>query len=103
MNRFAGRRQFLSRTLQATAAGGLVSTLRRADTPDGGPGTDPVRVWWDTQRRRWPQRPEASGSLILFVSTSDPTAPQPRDFDIVSGDVWWRHPSSQQSLEQWRL
>jgi hypothetical protein len=102
MNRFVGRRQFLSRTLQATAAGGLVSTLRRSDKPAGGPRTSPVRLWWDTRLKRWPQRPEVTGSLILFDSTSDATAPQPRDFDLASGDVWWRHPSSEQSLE-WRL
>ena len=103
MSRFVDRRQFLSRSVQVTATAGLVSTIRSADTRSGAAGTEPVRVRWDTQRRRWSQRPAVPGSRILFVSTDDPTAPQPRDFDLASGDVWWRHPCSDDSAAQWRL
>jgi hypothetical protein len=103
MHRFVDRRQFLGRTLQVTATAGLVSTARSADKPEGASTTGPVRVRWDSQRRIWSQRPAVRGSLILFISTDDPTAPQPGDFDMASGDVWWRHPSSQQSLAQGRL
>jgi hypothetical protein len=103
MSQFVDRRRFLSRSLQVTAAGGLVSTISSTHTRSSAAGSDPVRVRWDTQRRRWSQRPADPGSLILFISTDDPTAPQPRDFDLASGDVWWRHPCSDDSAGQWRL
>jgi len=93
------RRQLLSKAVQATAAGGLAATAWH-DTSRGGGPVDAVWIRWDDGRRRWPQRPARPAALVVFDSTGDAAAPAPRDFDLLAGDVWWRHPRSNHLIRE---
>ena len=95
------RRQFVSRGLAAVAVGAASFVVRHPQptddvTSDGGV----VPISWDPSTASWPSRPQTTGSLILFISTSDAAAPAPLDFDLMAGDVWWRHPLCPQTVER---
>jgi len=87
------RRQILSRAVQLAAAGGLVGTAS-AEAPLRPRAGHLVRIRWQARRGGWPARPSRSAAAVIFVSTHDADAPQPADFDLLTGDVWWRHPGS---------
>lgn len=59
----------------------------------------PVRIHWNPDERRWPDRPAGSPSAVIFVSTGDPEALKPPDFNLEMGDVWRRDVSSEMLIE----
>ena len=42
----------------------------------------------------WPARPTGAAFGVLFLSTNDKNAPAPNDVNLMSGDVWRRHPEA---------
>lgn len=96
------RRRLLGRALQVAAVGTMTTPSLPASAVVASSPPGLARVLWDTELRAWPRRPDVPASAVMFISTLDRTAPEPRDFDLLVGDVWWRHPCSMHVVEQRR-
>ena len=74
--------------------GALSHSGARLDSTPERNSTGPMQLHWNAEAKAWPARPEGVTTSVIFLSTDDPQAPQPGDFDSLLGDVWWRHPTS---------
>lgn len=94
MSNSINRRQFMTWALQAAAVGAMAPLVHLGEAPKKAVEADGVvRLHWDRFRRNWPVRPIGASGRVLFISTDDAHAPEPSDFELELGDVWWRHPS----------
>ena len=53
-----------------------------------------VVVRWNSTTNQWSARPSSAAFGVLFLSTNDVNATPPTDINLLSGDIWRRHPNA---------
>lgn len=53
-----------------------------------------VIVRWNSSTNQWAARPASAPFGVLFLSTNDANATAPTDINLLSGDIWRRHPDA---------